>query len=137
MANERLGTLTDRQREIFDFIRSKIFERGYGPTVRETAAAFGIRSPNGVMCHLRALEKKQIIRREPNMSRAIQLLDDRPSDASLPLAGMIAAGSPMEAVEQPERIDFREMFGDAELFVLQVKGESMIEDQIADGDYVV
>src|SRR3989442_7614342 len=120
MAGRNLDQMTPRQRAIYEFIRSKIFERGYGPTVRETAAAFGIRSPNGVMCHLRALEKKQIIRREPNMSRAIQLLDDRPSDASLPLAGMIAAGSPMEAVEQPERIDFPEMVGDAGLFVLQV-----------------
>jgi repressor LexA len=137
MPNERLGKLTSRQREIFDFIRSKIFERGYGPTVRETADRFGIRSPNGVMCHLRALEKKNIIRREPNMSRAIQLVDDGPSDTGMPLAGVIAAGKPIEAIEQEERIDFRDMFGKPDLFALQVKGQSMIEDQIADGDIVV
>ena len=137
MPNERLGKLTSRQREIFDFIRSKIFERGYGPTVRETADKFGIRSPNGVMCHLRALEKKDIIRREPNMSRAIQLVDDGPSDTGMPLAGVIAAGKPIEAVEQNERIDFRDMFGKSDLFALQVRGQSMIEDQIADGDIVV
>lgn len=137
MPNERLGKLTSRQREIFDFIRSKIFERGYGPTVRETADQFGIRSPNGVMCHLRALEKKNIIRREPNMSRAIQLVDDGPSDTGMPLAGVIAAGKPIEAIEQEERIDFRDMFGKPDLFALQVKGQSMIEDQIADGDIVV
>ena len=137
MPNERLGKLTARQREIFDFIRSKIFERGYGPTVRETADRFGIRSPNGVMCHLRALEKKEIIRREPNMSRAIQLVDDGPSDTGMPLAGVIAAGKPIEAIEQEERIDFRDMFGKQDLFALQVRGQSMIEDQIADGDIVV
>lgn len=137
MPNERLGKLTSRQREIFDFIRSKIFERGYGPTVRETAERFGIRSPNGVMCHLRALEKKDIIRREPNMSRAIQLVDDGPSDTGMPLAGVIAAGKPIEAIEQEERIDFRDMFGKPDLFALQVRGQSMIEDQIADGDIVV
>jgi len=137
MPNERLGKLTARQREIFDFIRSKIFERGYGPTVRETADRFGIRSPNGVMCHLRALEKKEIIRREPNMSRAIQLVDDGPSDTGMPLAGVIAAGKPIEAIEQEERIDFRDMFGKSDLFALQVRGQSMIEDQIADGDIVV
>jgi repressor LexA len=137
MPNERLGKLTARQRQIFDFIRSKIFERGYGPTVRETADQFGIRSPNGVMCHLRALEKKNIIRREPNMSRAIQLVDDGPSDTGMPLAGVIAAGKPIEAIEQEERIDFRDMFGKPDLFALQVRGQSMIEDQIADGDIVV
>jgi repressor LexA len=137
MVNENLHLLTRRQREIYDFIRSKIFKRGYGPTVRETADAFGIKSPNGVMCHLRALEKKEMIRREPNMSRAIQLLDDGPSDTGMPLAGVIAAGRPVEAIEQNERIDFRDMFGQTDLFALQVKGQSMIEDQIAEGDYVV
>ena len=65
--------LTDRQREIYDFIRSKIESRGYGPTVREIGLAFGIKSPNGVMCHLKALEKKGMITRERHMSRAIQL----------------------------------------------------------------
>jgi repressor LexA len=71
------------------------------------------------------------------MSRAIQLVDDRPSDAGLPLAGVIAAGRPVEAVEQPERLDFRDLFGDPDLFALEVRGNSMIEDQIADGDYVI
>jgi repressor LexA len=137
MAAQNMDQLTPKQRKVYEFIRDKIFDRGYGPTVRETARAFGIRSPNGVMCHLRALEKKHMIRREPNMSRAITLLDERPPNASLPLAGIIAAGRPVEAIQQPETIDFREMFGNSELFVLQVKGESMIEDQIADGDYVI
>jgi repressor LexA len=89
------------------------------------------------MCHLRALEKKHIIRREPNMSRAIQLVNDGPSDTGMPLAGVIAAGKPIEAIEQQERISFRDLFGKPGLFALEVRGESMIEDQIAEGDYVV
>jgi repressor LexA len=137
MPVDRLSALTKRQREVFDFIRTKIFQRGYGPTVRETADAFGIRSPNGVMCHLRALEKKNIIRREPNMSRAIQLINDGPSDTGMPLVGVIAAGRPIEAIEQDDRISFRDMFGKPGLFALEVRGDSMIEDQIAEGDYVV
>jgi repressor LexA len=129
--------LTERQRAMYDFVRAKIFERGYGPTVREIGNHFGIRSPNGVMCHLRALEKKGVIQRERNMSRAIQLVDYSPGEVGLPLAGTIAAGTPLEAVEQQERIDFGEMFHSNETFALRVRGQSMIEDQIADGDYVV
>ena len=128
---------TKRQREVYEFIRSKIQDRGYGPTVRETAAAFGIRSPNGVMCHFRALEKKRLIRRERHMSRAIRLLADSPTKTGLPLAGVIAAGQPLEAVEQPERLDFGQVFSGPDMFVLEVRGQSMIEDHIAEGDYVV
>ena len=69
-----LDALTSRQRDIYNFIRSKIQGRGYGPTVREIGVHFQIKSPNGVMCHLKALQKKGLIHREPNMSRAIQLL---------------------------------------------------------------
>ena len=137
MASGNLDQLTHRQRKIYEFIRSKIFRRGYGPTVREIADRFRIRSPNGVICHLKALVTKGMIRRKPNMSRAIQLVDDGPTDTGMPLAGVIAAGRPVEAIEQPERIDFRDMFNDPNLFALQVRGESMIEDQIADGDYVI
>jgi repressor LexA len=131
--------LTERQRDVYKFIREKIRGRGYGPTVREIAARFDIQSPNGVVCHLKALEKKGLISREPNMSRAIQLSAEPIEERGLPLAGSIAAGVLHEAIEQNERVDFREMFdpGVKNLFVLQVKGESMIEDQIADGDYVV
>src|SRR5262249_43533043 len=71
-----LEALTPRQREIYNFIRGKIQGRGYGPTVREIGVHFQIKSPNGVMCHLKALQKKGLIHREPNMSRAIQLLED-------------------------------------------------------------
>ena len=131
--------LTDRQQAVYEFIRDKIRNRGYGPTVREIGLNFGISSPNGVVCHLKALEKKGLISREPNMSRAIQLSAEPIEDRSLPLVGRIAAGVLHEAIEQDERVDFDEMFSpnDKDLIVLQVHGESMIEDQIADGDYVV
>jgi repressor LexA len=134
-----LEHLTERQREVYEFIRDKIRNRGYGPTVREIGLHFNISSPNGVMCHLKALEKKGLITREPNMSRAIMLATESPEGQSngLPMRGTIAAGMLHEAVEQDERVDFGELFNADDLFVLKVKGDSMIEDQIADGDFVV
>lgn len=69
--------LTARQKQIYDFLKDKIINRGYGPTVREIGNHFKIRSPNGVMCHLKALERKGLITRESHMSRAIQLTDDK------------------------------------------------------------
>ena len=131
--------VTKRQQAVYEFIRDKIRHRGYGPTVREIGEHFKIRSPNGVMCHLKALEKKQLITREPNMSRAIQLAAEPIRQTGLPLAGRIAAGVLHEAIEQDERVDFGEVFDgeNKNIFVLQVDGDSMIEDQIADGDYVV
>src|SRR5436309_15759573 len=88
------STLTERQREIYDFIRGKIEGRGYGPTVREIGLGFNIKSPNGVMCHLKALEKKGLIKREGFSARAIQLLDHHVEYAGLPFHGRVAAGSP-------------------------------------------
>ncbi len=131
--------LTPRQREIYHFIRIKIQGRGYGPTVREIGNEFGIKSPNGVMCHLKALQKKGLIHREANMSRAIQLLQDSPSGrpSSLKLLGRIAAGQPLEAIEQAEDFGFEEWEDPDHKFVLQVTGESMIEAHIADGDFVI
>ena len=132
-----LDKLTKRQLAVYELIRDKIRNRGYGPTVREIGEHFGIRSPNGVMCHLRALEKKGLITREPNMSRAIQLAAEPIEETGLPLAGEVAAGVMHEAIEQKERVDFGEMFGRKNQFVLRVRGDSMIEAQISDGDYVV
>src|SRR5436305_10694248 len=94
--------LTERQREIYDFIQDKIENRGYGPTVREIGVAFDIKSPNGVMCHLKALEKKGLIRKEPGAARAIQLVDRRLPTFALPLFGQVAAGAPMPAIEQAD-----------------------------------
>jgi repressor LexA len=132
-----MDQLTKRQKAVYEFIRDKIRGRGYGPTVREIGQNFGISSPNGVMCHLKALEKKGLITREPNMSRAIQLTQEPVEERGLPLAGQIAAGVMHEAIEQTDRIDFGAMFDKKNLFVLEVTGDSMIEAQISDGDYVV
>ncbi|HKD37632.1 MAG TPA: transcriptional repressor LexA [Pirellulales bacterium] len=132
-----LRHLTKRQKHVYEFIRDKIRNRGYGPTVREIGEQFGISSPNGVMCHLKALEKKGLIIREPNMSRAIQLAAEPIEERGLPLAGRIAAGVLHEAIEQTERVDFEAMFNKRNLYVLKVSGDSMIDAQIADGDYVV
>jgi repressor LexA len=130
--------LTERQREIYDFIRDKIESRGYGPTVREIGNGFNIKSPNGVMCHLKALEKKGLIKREGFSARAIQLLDHHPHSAGLPMLGRVAAGSPTQAVAQlDERLEFGELFHGPNCFALKVHGQSMIEDHIDDGDYVV
>src|SRR5438105_2394569 len=131
------STLTDRQREIYDFIRDKIESRGYGPTVREIGLAFDIKSPNGVMCHLKALEKKGLIKREGFSARAIQLLDHKPHGSGLPLLGLVAAGAPTQAVEQEDRLEFSDLFGGPNRYALKVRGKSMIEDHIDDGDYVV
>ena len=132
-----LDHLTTRQREVYHFIRDKIRNRGYGPTVREIGENFQISSPNGVMCHLKALEKKGLITREPNMSRAIQLSAEPIETRGLPLRGRVAAGVMHEAIEQEERVDFESMFNNKNMFVLEVSGDSMIDAQIADGDYVV
>jgi len=121
--------LTDRQRDIYNFIKDKILNRGYGPTVREIGGQFGIKSPNGVMCHLKALEKKGLITREPHMSRAIQLTETHGNRMTLPMAGQIAAGSPLLAVQDNEQADFSNLFDPDNHYCLKVKGESMVEDQ--------
>lgn len=129
--------LTERQREIYEFIRDKIETRGYGPTVREIGLGFDIKSPNGVMCHLKALEKKGLIIREGFAARAIQLVDHRAPGTELPLMGLVAAGAPMAAVAQDETLNFSDLFGGSSNFALKVRGQSMIEDHIDDGDFVV
>ena len=132
-----LNQLTERQRDIYAFIRDKIEIRGYGPTVREIGQAFEIRSPNGVMCHLKALEKKGLIKREGFSARAITLVNRRLGGSTLPLLGAVAAGTPTQAVAQDEHLDFKELFGDPNYYALRVRGQSMIENHIDDGDYVV
>jgi repressor LexA len=132
-----LESLTKRQKQVLIFIRDKIFSRGYGPTVREIGEQFDIASPNGVMCHLKALEKKGLITREPNMSRAITLTEEA-DNRGVPLVGNIAAGSLTEAIEQAERFTFDDWFPPKKThFALKVKGDSMIDAQIADGDLVI
>ena len=87
------GTPTERQMEIYAFIRDKIHNRGYGPTVREIGQAFKIKSPNGVVCHLKALERKNMITRGKNMSRAIELVNEPAHLRGLRMLGWVAAGT--------------------------------------------
>jgi repressor LexA len=129
--------LTERQREIYDFIREKIESRGYGPTVREIGEAFEIKSPNGVMCHLKALEHKGLISRKGFSARAIQLLDYKPFSVGVPMLGLVAAGAPTQAVGQEERLEFGDLLGGPNRYALRVRGQSMIENHIDDGDYVI
>ena len=89
------------------------------------------------MCHLKALEKKGLITREEHSARAIKLVDHRPPAQGLPFLGKVAAGTPIQANEQNERLEVDALFTGPDRFVLQVKGESMINSHIQDGDYVV
>lgn len=129
--------LTKRQQQVYDFILQKIQSRGYGPTVREIGSEFNIKSPNGVMCHLQALVRKGLITREPNMSRAITVVGLEERQSGIPLEGVIAAGFPVETYQDVEYIDFGEIFHKEDCVALKVRGQSMIEDHIDDGDYVV
>lgn len=137
-----IDTLTAKQALVFDFIKERVQLRGYGPTVREIGEHFKISSPNGVMCHLRALEKKGLLTRvrkhDRAIARAIELAPEIVAEEKgMPMAGTVAAGLTHLAFEQSERVDFGQMFSRKNLFALKVKGESMIDAQIADGDFVV
>lgn len=130
--------LTKRQQTIFNFIHNEIESRGNAPTIREIADEMGFRSPNGVMCHLRALEKKGLINRGNHKSRSIRLTSEVSDEIrGLPLVGRVSAGLLVEAIEQQERIDLGSFWTDKGNYVLQVEGDSMIDAQIASGDYVV
>ncbi|HEY5951542.1 MAG TPA: transcriptional repressor LexA [Kofleriaceae bacterium] len=155
--------LTQRQREILDFISASIVERGFPPTLREIGEHFNIRSTNGVNDHLKALEKKGHLRREDLKSRAmrpvlpdgsgeiipmgrramgtgdVQLISDNDDMAEIPILGKVAAGQPILAVEAATdtvKVDRVLVGNHREVFGLRIVGESMIEDGIFDGDYV-
>jgi repressor LexA len=129
--------LTLKQKAIYEFIKDKIVNRGYGPTVREIGDEFGIKSPNGVMGHYKALEKKGWIEREAGLSRGITLTEGINRGAKLPLAGQIQAGQPLLAEEQTEDIDFSYLFDSNDHFCLKVNGNDLIKDHISDGDHIV
>ncbi len=130
--------LTKKQQIIFDFIRARIEQEGYGPTIREIANEMGFSSPNGVICHLTALEKKGLIHRSSHKSRSIVLTEQVHEEIKgFPLAGRVAAGGLMEAVEQDERVDLGDLWTRKGTYLLEVSGDSMIDAHIQDGDYVV
>ena len=138
--------LTDRQRQILDFIRADIHRRGFPPSVREIGEAVGLSSSSTVHAHLAALEEKGFVRRDPSKPRALEVLDFRDPDLAIdygqinvvPLVGQVAAGEPILAAENIEGTMSlpAEMAGES-TFILRVRGESMIEAGIFDGDYVV
>jgi repressor LexA len=140
-------TLTFRQREILDFIEVQMRERGYPPSVREIGEAVGLTSPSTVHNHLLTLQRLGYLHRDPTKPRAIAMRYDPSSGAQLerrpvrnvPLVGDVAAGTDVLAQQNVEELlpvpaDFT---GDGELFMLRVRGDSMIEAGILDGDYVV
>jgi len=132
--------MTRRQKEILDFLARHIERRGYAPTIEEIGEHFGLSSLATVHKHLVNLQEKGLIKREWNRSRALELVPSpvRVQAVELPLLGRVAAGTPIEAVSDTETIFVPEdMVGRRETYVLQVKGDSMIEEQIRDGDYVI
>lgn len=134
--------LTKRQREILDFVESFIQSYGYSPSFEEIAKFFGYRSLATVHEHLSNLERKGYIRKNYNESRSVELLASqrpRASAAEVRLLGKVAAGAPIEAIEADESIAVPEdmLKGRGPHYVLRVEGESMIDAQIRDGDYVV
>ena len=139
--------LTDRQRSILDFIEKSTLKRGFPPSVREIGEAVGLTSPSTVHNHLASLQRKGFLRRDPTKPRAIEMRYDPSSSTpierrpvrNVPLVGDVAAGTDVLAQENIEEImpiptDFT---GEGELFMLRVRGDSMIDAGILDGDFVV
>jgi repressor LexA len=132
--------LTRRQRQILDFLRSFVAEHGYSPSLEEIGARFGLSSVATVHKHVQHLAEKGYLRKAWNRSRSIEPLEEADAGAvELPLLGSVAAGAPIEPIELEERIAVpRELVRRrGETFVLRVRGESMIDEQIRDGDLVV
>jgi repressor LexA len=136
--------LTKRQKEIFDYIRKYAAKTGYPPTVREIGKAVGLHSSSTVHAHLANLEKIGLLKRDPSKPRAIELLFDKAKSAirpgnGLPLVGQVAAGEPILAEENIEEyLEIPDVIGGEDGdYILQIRGESMKNAGILDGDYVV
>jgi repressor LexA len=129
--------LTKRQREIYEYLKDHIRSRGYAPSISEIGKQFDLSSPATVHKHLEHLEAKGLIRKQQNLSRAIEVVPESGNAFSYPLLGEIAAGKPLEALDQSEVVDLLPDGGDKDVFVLRVKGNSMIDDHIQSGDYVI
>ena len=138
------GKISDKQREILEYIKQEILKKGYPPAVREICEAVHLRSTSSVHSHLETLEKNGYIRRDPTKPRAIEIMDDnfnltRREMVNVPIVGNVAAGQPILAVENIENYFPipAEYMPNAESFMLKVKGESMINAGIFDGDYIL
>jgi repressor LexA len=132
--------LTKRQKEILDFITEFIQTEGYSPSMEEIAAHFRFASLNAVYKHLEALEARGHLRRDANRARSIELPHkEKASGSEFPLLGLIAAGRPIEAVEIPESLTIPDdlLPRRGSFYVLRVSGDSMVEEHIEDGDYIM
>ena len=139
--------LTRRQKELMDFLSTFIEEHGYSPSYDEIATGLKLASLATVHKHIQALEAKQYLRRSYNHSRSLEIGDRflseekaryrAPIDATVPLLGRIAAGLPVEAIQNPETLHFSDFTGNESTYALEVRGDSMIEDHICSGDYVL
>ena len=138
------GKITDKQREILEYMEEQILSKGYPPTVRDICEAVNLKSTSSVHSHLETLEKNGYIRRDPTKPRAIEIIDEnfnltRREMVNVPLVGRVAAGEPILAVENIESYFPipAEYMPNAESFMLRVKGESMINAGIFDGDQIL
>ena len=138
------GKITDKQREILEYLKKEILNKGYPPTVRDICEAVNLKSTSSVHSHLETLEKNGYIRRDPTKPRAIEIIDEnfnltRREMVNVPIVGRVAAGEPILAVENIESYFPipMEYMPNAESFMLKVKGESMINAGIFDGDNIL
>lgn len=142
--------LTRRQKDVLDFLIDFVDRNGYSPSYEEIAAGLGVASLATVHKHISALEAKSYLRRSFNQSRSVEVSpkylqelrrhresSESPHGASIPLLGRIAAGAPVDAVAESETLTFSDFTGNADTFALEVRGESMIDDHICHGDYVL
>jgi len=141
--------LTRRQKEVYDFLAQFVEKHGYSPSFEEIGEGLGLSSLATVHKHVSNLEEKGLLKRDYNRSRSIDLVKPKGrmrqmvsapavgQDLALPLLGRIAAGRPVEAVENPESISLADFTRSKDVYVLQVKGESMQDEHIVDGDYVL
>ena len=135
-----MATLTKRQKQLIDYLNNYISEHGYAPTLAEVGQYFGLSSLATVHKHLHNLEQKGFIKRQHNHSRALEVAgaDKGEPSRALRLLGTVAAGAPIEAIENNETISVPDDFVRRDnTFCLRVKGDSMIEDGIRDGDYII
>lgn len=132
--------LTRRQKQLYDFIQEFIAHKGYSPSLEEIGQNFGLSSVATVHKHVTNLVRKGLLRRTWNQNRSLEVVrdDDAPRAVELPLLGRIAAGQPHEAVEDREAVTVPSwLVGSGRTYALKVEGDSMIEEQIRDGDYVI
>ena len=136
--------ITRRQRQVYDFISNFVQSHGYSPSFEEIGGGLGLSSLATVHKHISNLEKKGLLKRDYNRSRSIDVLPPKgrmkqsmTSATSVPLMGRIAAGQPIEAVENPETISLGDFTRAKDVFALQVRGDSMQDEGILDGDYVL